>query len=318
VRAAIRRKYGGPEVLTVEEVERPTPRAGQVLIRVHAATVNRSDLHVLRGRPLVMRLFTGLVGPRCPSTGTDFAGEVEAVGPGGSAFQVGQRVMGFRGPFGMGSHAQYVVCTGKEAIVDLPGRLGYAEAAACIEGATYAAGSVMHLRPVPGQTALVNGATGAIGSAYVQFLSNRGVAVTAVCRQQHAGLMTSLGASRVIDYRSEDFTSDDERYDYVFDVVGTTGFRKCRAIMKEKAVFAGNASTDPLWGVLTLRSRGKRVLFMPPPDIRAVLHFVRDLVEEGRFTPVIDRTYPLDDIAEAFTYVATGQKVGNVVLTMDA
>jgi NADPH:quinone reductase-like Zn-dependent oxidoreductase len=158
-----------------------------------------------------MRLFTGLFGPRHPSTGTDFAGEVEAVGPGVSALRVGQRVMGFRGPFGTGSHAQYLVCTGKDAIVDLPGRLGYVEAAACIEGATYAASSVMHLRPASGQKALVNGATGAIGSAYVQLLSHRGVAVTAVCRQEHAGLMTSLGARRVIDHRSEDFTKDAER-----------------------------------------------------------------------------------------------------------
>jgi NADPH:quinone reductase-like Zn-dependent oxidoreductase len=120
----------------------------------------------------------------------------------------------------------------------------------------------------------------------------------------------------VIDHRSEDFTKDAERYDYVFDVVGTAGFRRCRTVMQEKAVYAGNASTDPLWGLLSLRAGGRRVLFMPPPDIRAVLLFVRGLVEEGRFVPVIDRTYPLEDIVEAFTYVATGQKVGNVVVTM--
>ena len=303
--------------MTIAEVAKPVPADDEVLIKVHAATANRSDYHVLTGRPLVMRIFTGLLRPRRRSTGTDFAGEVEAVGPQVKTFEVGDRVIGFGGPFGIGSHAQYVVVPEARGIVAMPGRLDYLQAASCIEGPAYAAGVFMPRKVEAGKKALINGATGAIGSAYVQLFRHFGVDVTAVCRQQHFDLVRSLGARKCIDYEKEDFTEDGGQYDYVFDTVGNSSFSKCKRLLAPSGIYAGNNPRDLLWALLTLRSKGKRVLLERPPNIKAVLQFVCEVIADGGLQPVIDRTYPLEGIAEAFRYVASGNKVGAVVITIE-
>jgi NADPH:quinone reductase-like Zn-dependent oxidoreductase len=319
MKAVYRTRYGPPGVLEVEESPRPEPRAGEVLVRVHAATVNRTDCGGLWGAPFVYRFFAGLRRPKHTATGSDFAGEVEAVGRGVTAFRVGDRVWGFDDN-GAGTHAQYVTFAADRAITTIPTGLDYAQAAACAEGAHYA---INFLRKVPveaGRRALVNGATGAIGSAAVQLLAHQGVHVTAVCATPHVDLVLSLGAARVIDYLNEDFTKEDARYDFVLDAVGKSTFGACKPILKPGGRYVsselGPGAENLYLALVTPLLGARRVMFPFPVDIKGSLLRVRDLVEQGKFRPVIDRTYPLEQIRDAFTYVASGQKIGNVILTL--
>ena len=316
MKAAFRSKYGSGEVLSIQEIEKPAPKENEVLIKVYAASANRSDYHVLTGRPFFMRIFTGLFKPKKATTGSDFAGQVEATGHAVRSFKVGDKVMGFGGGFGVGSHAQYLAFLETKRIVLMPGNITYEQAAACLEGAYYAAMGTLQLKPAAGQKALVYGATGAIGSAYVQFLKYYGVYVTAVCGGENSALVKSWGADKIIDYKTEDFTKDEEQYDFVLDAVGKSSFVKCKRLLKKKGIFASSGGFENLFLVfLTPFLGGKKVLF--PKDNKGTLGFIKDLLEKGSFRPVIDRKYPLDKIGEAFRYVATGQKIGNVIITLD-
>jgi NADPH:quinone reductase-like Zn-dependent oxidoreductase len=317
MKAAVRSKYGTGEVLSIQEVDKPTPKDDEVLIRVYAASANRSDYHVLTGLPLLMRVFTGLFKPKLSTTGSDFAGQVEATGPAVRSFKVGDKVMGFGGGFGIGSHAQYITFPETKRIVLMPRNITYEQAAACLEGAYYAAIGITQLKPTAGQKALVYGATGAIGSAYVQFLKYYGAYVTAVCGGENSELVRSWGADKIIDYKTEDFTKDNEQYDFVIDAVGKSSFVKCKLLLKKNGIYAPSGGAENLFLVLiTPLLGGKKILF--PKDAKGNLGFIKDLLEKGSFKPVIDRKYPIEKIAEAFTYVATGQKIGNVIITMDA
>ncbi|MDP9230796.1 MAG: NAD(P)-dependent alcohol dehydrogenase [Bacteroidota bacterium] len=321
MKAAFRSKYVPPGDLSIKELDIPTPKNDEVLIRVHASTVNRSDCHVLSGKPFVMRFFTGLLKPRASIIGTDFTGEIAAVGSSVKSFKAGDKIMGFSGAFGCGAHAQYFVLPETKAnkmIVSLPANLNYDEAAACLEGAVYAAMQILGSKPQAGQKAMVYGASGAIGSAYIQFFKSYGVSVTAVCRMEQAALMRSLGAEKIIDYTKQDFTKDDERYDMIFDAVGKTSFVKCKKLMKKNGIFgSSNGMINFLWILVTPLFGGKKVVFHFSNKINEALEFIKGLIEKGKFVAVIDRKYPLDKIAEAFTYVGTGQKIGNVIITMD-
>jgi NADPH:quinone reductase-like Zn-dependent oxidoreductase len=322
MKAAVRFKYGLPGDLSIKELDTPTPKPNEVLIRVHATTVNRSDCHVLSGRPLVMRLFTGLFKPRSSITGSDFAGQIEAAGPDVRSFKAGDKIMGFSGGFGFGSHAQYFTLTeakAKKAMITMPSNLTYHEAAACLEGAFYAAAQINPLKPKPGQKALVYGATGAIGSSYVQFLKHYGVYTTAVCKGQNRELVRSLGADKVIDYTTEDFTTDNERYDFIFDAVGKSSFAKCKKLLKKNGIYTSSGGAINLLLILiTPLLGGKKVIFSFPKGIVTELNFIKGLIEKGSFRPVIDRKYAIDEIVEAYQYVASGQKLGNVIIMMDA
>lgn len=320
MKAAVRTYYGLPGDLSIKELEIPTPKENEVLIKVHASTVNRSDCHVLTGKPWFMRISTGLFKPRESIIGSDFAGQIESVGSDISTFREGEEIMGFGGVFGCGAHSQYFVLTEEKAlqfIVRKPKQMSFEESAACLEGAFYAASCVNQLTLLPGQKALVYGATGAIGSSYVQFLKYYGLYVTAVCGGENASLMYSLGADKLIDYKSQDFTKDDERYDFVFDAVGKSSFFKCRKLLKAKGIFTSSNGLINFVLVLTTQLfRGKRVVFPIPKTINSDLRFIKELIEAGKFKPVIDRIYPLDKIAEAYVYVASGQKMGNVIIKM--
>ena len=319
MKAAVRSAYGAPEVLSIKDVKKPVPGNNDLLIRIHATTVNRSDYHVLTGRPLLMRLFTGLFKPRLASTGCDFAGIVEEVGQDVKSFKAGDPVMGFGDVIGIGSHAQYITIAEKKGVVSMPASITFQEAAACLEGAFYAIVPILRIKPTQGQNALVYGATGAIGTAFVQYLSYYGVSTTAVCNTKDFELVKSLGATRLIDYKKEDFTKDKERYNYVFDAVGKSSFYACKVLLKEKGIYSssGGRLVDLLPTLTTPLLGGKRVLFVPPNDVKGGLSFIKDLIERGKFRPVIDRIYPLEKITEAYNYVATGEKIGNVVLTID-
>ncbi len=321
MKAAVRSQYGLPGDLSIKELGIPTPKDNELLIKVHAATVNRSDCHVLSGKPFFMRLFTGEFKPRASIIGTDFAGEIEATGSTVRSFKAGDKIMGFGGVFGFGSHAQYFIVSEKKAIktiILMPPNIPYDEAAACLEGTFYAAAVINPLKLQPGQKALVNGATGAIGSAYVQFLKYYGAEITAVCRAENSELVRSLGANKIIDYTTEDFTKDTERYDIVFDAVGKSSFFKCKRILKKRGLYtSSNGAINLLLIMITPLFGGKKVVFPFPKSVTAEHNFIKDLIVKGLFKPVIDRKYPLDNIADAYRYVASGQKIGNVIITMD-
>lgn len=322
MKAAVRSTYGLPGDLSIKELPIPTPKDDELLIRVHASTVNRSDCHVISGRPFIMRLFTGLFAPRSSITGSDFAGEIAAIGSSVRSFATGDKIMGFGGGFGCGSHAQYFILPEAKAvktIVPMPVSMTYDEAAACLEGAYYAASVIIPLQPGPGQKALVYGATGAIGSSYLQFLRYYGASTTAVCGGENEELVRSLGADRIIDYKRNDFTKDSERYDIVFDAIGKSSFLQCKKLLTEKGIFTSSGGAmNILWIFITPLFGGRKVVFPRPVRISTALTFIKGLIDEGRFRPIIDRKYPLEKIAEAYEYVATGQKIGNVIISMGA
>jgi NADPH:quinone reductase-like Zn-dependent oxidoreductase len=316
MKTAFRSKYGSADVLSIQEIDKPSPKKNELLIKVHAASVNRSDCHVLTGKPYPMRLFTGLLKPKRSITGSDFAGQVEATGSGVTKFKVGDKVMGFAGGLGYGTHAEYITFPESKRIVAMPLNISYEQAAGCLEGTYYAAIGINQLKPTSGQKALVYGATGAIGSAYVQFFKYFGVYVTAVCGGENRELVRSLGADKIIDYKTEDFTKDEERYDFVIDAVGKSTFAKCKRLLKKNGVYSPSDGAENIFfAIITPLLGGKKVLF--PKDNKANLSFIQGLVEKGSFKPLIDRVYTLDEIAEAFTYVASGKKIGNVIVTME-
>jgi len=313
MKAAVRITYGLPAVLSVQEVAKPTPNKGEVLVKVYATTVNRSDYHVLTGKPFFMKLVTGLLKPRLSITGSDFAGKIESVGENVNRFKIGDKVMGFI-DMGAQSHAEYLTIS-EDKITAAPSNLTYEEVAACLEGAFYALCAVQLLKPKAGHKVLVYGATGAIGSSYVQFFKYHGVYVTAVCGGENRELVSSLGADKIIDYKTEDFTKDRERYNFVCDSVGKCSFSQCKHLLTEKGIYT---SSEPnLWRLLvSFFSGNKKEIIAIPRDLIANLEVIKNLAEEGHFKPVIDRKYPLEKIKDAYTYVATGQKIGNVIITI--
>lgn len=315
-----RTHYGPPGVLRVAEVPTPKPGAKQVLIKVHAATVNRTDCGGLRGRPFIYRFFVGFPRPRYRATGTDFAGEVVAIGSGVRGYGVGDRVWGFDDN-GAGSHAQYIAFGVDKPIGKIPTGLSYSDAAASLEGAHYALNFLNKVTLSPGQPVLVNGGTGAIGSAAIQILKYRGLRVTAVCGPSHVQAVAALGADRVIDYTKIDFTAESVKYDFVFDAVGKSTFGACRPVLVPQGVYIsselGPWGQNILFALLTPLRPGRRVIFPLPVDIKKSMQVMAELIEKGRFKPLIDRTYSIDQIQDAFEYVESGQKIGNVLLAFD-
>jgi NADPH:quinone reductase-like Zn-dependent oxidoreductase len=231
MKAAVRRKYGSAETLRVEELKKPHPKAMEVLVRVHATTVNRTDCAVLSGKPYVMRLFTGLFSPRNIIPGTDFAGEVEAVGKEVKSFAIGDKVFGFKDD-GLGSQTTYLTISEAGNITTFPDNVSFRQAAASLEGAHYAYNFLKKCKLQEGHHVLINGATGAIGSALIQLAKLQQVQVTAVCQKQYADRIKQLGADRIIDYTEEDFTKDTQRYHYVFDAVGKSTFSQCKPALQ--------------------------------------------------------------------------------------
>ena len=233
MKAAVRTKYGSPDVLNIIEVEKPIPDDNEVLVRVYATTVNRTDWGILSGKPLLIRLFYGLFKPNSPITGVDFAGKIESVGKSVTSFKISDRVWGFN----RGTHAQYITIADDKSFTKIPDNITYEQAAASAEGAHYAYNAVKKVEFKNGQKVLVNGATGAIGSALVQFLKYFGANITAVCDTKNIKLVKGLGADRIIDYTKEDFTKDNEKYNFVFDAVGKSSFAKCKSLLLPCGVY---------------------------------------------------------------------------------
>ena len=317
--AIVHTKYGPPEVLKLKEVEKPVPEDNEVLIKVHAATVNRTDCGLLRAKPFIVRFVTGLFKPRKNISGTEFAGEIEAVGKNVKSFKIGDKVYGFDDS-GSGSHAEYMTTSENKALTTIPEDISYEQAAASSEGAHYAYNFIKKVNIKNGQKVLVNGATGAIGSAAVQLLKYFGTDVTAVCKGKDIGLVKSLGADEVIDYTQEDFTHDTHIYSFIFDTVGKSSFAKCKPLLEPGGVYISSElgfMAQNIFLALTTSILGrKKVKFPLPTDCRGSILFIKQLMEEGKFKAVIDREYQLEQIIEAYKYVEKGQKTGNVVITM--
>jgi NADPH:quinone reductase-like Zn-dependent oxidoreductase len=319
MKAAVHTRYGPPEVVQIREVEKPRPGHGEVLVKVHAATVNRTDCAFRSATPFVARPVYGLVRPRATVLGSEFAGVVEAIGTSVTSFAVGDRVFGYNeGQFG--AHAEYLSIPENGSIAGMPVNVTYEEAAASTEGSHYALSLISAAKVRGGQDVLVNGATGGIGSAAVQLVKSLGANVTAVCAAGHVELVRSLGADRVIDYTAEDFTRDEQTYDVVLDSVGKSSFARCKRLLKPRGVYLsselGPLAQNPFLALVTPLLGGKKVMFPIPKHDQAMVGHFKGLMESGEFKPVIDRRYPLDQIVEAYRYVETGQKVGNVVITV--
>lgn len=321
MRAAIYETYGPPSVLQIKTIENPEPKDNEVLIRVYATTVNRTDCAILRAKPFIMRFGMGLLKPKKPIGGTDFAGKIEAVGRSVTSFKVGDRVFGFN-DMGVSSHAEFLTIGADKALAIMPGNITYEQAAASLEGAHYAYNMINKISLQPGQKVLVNGATGAIGSAAVQLSKYFGAEVTAVGNTQNLELLKSLGADQVIDYLKADFTQCNQTFHYVFDAVGKSSFRKCKPLLKPRGIYIsselGWMAQNLFLPLITPVFGGKKVIFPIPFDCKRSVLLIKKITEEGGYKAVIDRKYPLAQIAEAYTYVETGAKTGNVVITYEA
>jgi len=320
MKAAIRTNYGGPNAINIQAIEKPQLGPNEVLIKVYATTVNRTDCAILTGQPFIMRFLLGLRKPKVASLGTDFAGVIEAVGSEVTKFYVDDRVFGFKDE-GLNSQAEYMTFSEDDPMALIPDNISFEEAAASIEGAHYAINTLNKIELNPQQKILVNGATGAIGSALLQLLKHQNINTTVVCNTKNKGLMKALGADKLFDYTKEDFTKDEQLYDYVFDAVGKSTFGKCKPILKEKGVYIsselGPYAQNIFFSLITPFFGGKKVKFPFPKDIQYSLNFMKDLLEQKKFKPVIDRSYPLEKISDAYTYVSSGQKTGNVILNIN-
>jgi NADPH:quinone reductase-like Zn-dependent oxidoreductase len=319
MRAAVRTSYGPPDVVRITEVDKPASKDNQVLVKVHATTVNRTDCGFRAGRPFFVRALTGLPRPRVTVLGSEFAGEVEAVGSGVTSFQVGDRVFGFKGlPFG--AHADYMAIPEDGFLATMPLQLSFEEAAPSTEGSHYALSFIRKAKVRSGQDVLVNGATGAIGSAAVQLLKHLGANVTAVCGPEHLELVKGLGADRVIDYTAQDFTKDTQRYDVVLDAVGKSSFLRCRRLLKPRGVYLssefGPLAQNLVLALIAPLRRGRKVMMNLGRDDPRMARYFQEVLESGAFRPLVDRRYRLEEIVEAYRYVETGRKIGNVVISI--
>ena len=319
MRAVVFDRYGAPDVLRLEDVEQPVPKKHEVLVKMHATTVTRSDCAVRAGKPFISRFFTGLRRPKQRILGTELAGEVEAVGAAVHEFAVGDHVFGTTSAFRFGTHAEFICMQESAPLAHKPAGMSFEEAAAVCDGVILA---LMGLRAAglrKGQKIVIYGASGSIGTAGVQLARYFEADVTAVCNTKNLELVRSLGADRVIDYTQEDFTKNGETYDVIFDAVGKHSFRRCRDSLKQGGIYV---ATDGLRNLIlalwTPRLGGKKVMFpIPPRYTKKDVLFLKELIETGRYRAVIDRRYPLEAVVEATTYVETKQKTGNVVLTIN-
>jgi NADPH:quinone reductase-like Zn-dependent oxidoreductase len=318
VRAVVHDRYGPPEVLRIEEIEAPVPGDDDVLVRVRATTVNQTDCHIRRARPILWRLFAGLLRPKRKVLGMELAGEVEAVGAAVAEFEVGDRVFGIQ-PYSRpyGTHAELICMRASDPLAHMPAGMSFDEAAAIYDGAHQALAHLRRAGVGEGTRILVYGASGSCGTAAVQLAKHFGAEVTAVCNTKNLELVRSLGAERVIDYLQEDFTKNGERYEVILDAVGKHSFLRCRGSLEPGGLFVATDRLINLVWVLVTRLGGRKVVFAMPKLSKKDVLFVKELVEGGEYRAVVDRRYPLEDAVEATRYVETWQKTGNVVLTLD-
>ena len=317
MKAVVHDRYGPPEVQRIEEVEPPVAKENDVLVAVRATTVSRTDCHIRAANPFLWRLLgAGLIRPKQRILGLEYAGEVVGVGTAVTDFALGDRVFGIYGKYG--AHAELICVPAESRIAHLPANVAFEQAAALGDGPLAALTCLRRAGLRQGQRLLVYGASGSIGTAAVQMARHFEADVTAVCGTKNLELVASLGADRVIDYTREDFTKNGETYDVILDAVGKHSFLRCRGSLEPGGRYI---TTDGLYNLIlgpVTRLVGRRRVILPigPRATKQDLLFVKQLVEEGAYRAVVDRTYPLEDVVEATRYVETQQKTGNVVLTV--
>jgi NADPH:quinone reductase-like Zn-dependent oxidoreductase len=319
MKAIVYHHYGSPDVIQCEEIEKPTAEDNQVLLKVHAASVNPLDWHYLRGKPYIMRLQSGLRTPKDPGLGVDVAGVVEAVGKDVTEFKPGDAVFGSCS----GAFAEYV-CVREKGLVKKPDNVSFAQAAAVPVAAFTALQALRdHGQLQPGQQVLINGAAGGVGTFAVQIAKALGATVTGVCSARNVELVRSLGADQVIDYTKTDFTQNDQRFDLFLDCIGNHSLTACRRVLQPQGTYVIIGGPDGQWLEPLLRGikavvldrfvKEKLILFIAKTT-KADLVFMCDLMVEGKVKPVIDRCYPLRETAEAIRYLETGRARGKVII----
>lgn len=318
MKAVVHDKYGSPDVLRVREVEKPTPSASEVLIKIFATTVNRTDCGMRSAELFITRFFTGIVRPRHKILGMEFSGEIVGIGASVTQFKVGDKVFGVTGH---GAHAEFICLDENAAVAKHPACMNFRESAAVCDGAILALGGIKHGNLRKGRSILVYGASGSIGTAAVQLAKHFGAEVTAVCNSKNLGLMNLLGADHVIDYTVNDFTKNGKTYDVIFDAVGKHSFKRCKNSLNPSGIYMG---TDlgflwhlPLIVLFTRFIGNKKAMLVLPRYTKANVLFLKELIEAGRYTAVIDSTYEIEDVVNATRYVETEQKTGNVVLIIE-
>ncbi|MBK6527449.1 MAG: NAD(P)-dependent alcohol dehydrogenase [Crocinitomicaceae bacterium] len=317
MKASIAKNYGPPEVLTLEEVEKPSPKANEVRVKIHASTVNRTDCGFRRPDYFIVRLINGFFKPRRKIFGTEFAGEVDAIGEKVSQFKIGDPVFGLNlNKFG--THAEYVCITENKAIALKPNNISYTEAAAVCDGLMMAITYLQKINFTTETKILINGASGSIGSAAVQLANYYGAHVTAVCNTRSADIVKSIGADEIINYELEDFTKKGKTYDVILDTVGKSSYFKCKKILKPGGIYfsseLGFLGQNIFLPLTTPLFSSRKVKFPIPACTQKDLEFFKALLESGNYKAVIDRNYSFDEIVEATRYVETGEKIGNVVI----
>jgi len=325
MKAVVYDRYGPADVLRLEDVERPVPREDEVLVKIHATTVNRLDVHTREANAssgvaiaLLSRSISGLRRPRQRILGSEFAGEVSAAGAAVTEFAVGDDIFGTTG-FRFGAHAEFMCVPERARVAHMPAGISFEEAAAVSDGFLNALTCLRQVDLGKGRRILVYGASGSIGTAGVQLARYFGADITAVCTTKNFELVRSLGADRVIDYTQEDFTKNGETYDVIFDAVGKHSFKRSKASLSSGGSYlATDGFRNIILAMWTPRFGDKKVVFqIPPRQTKQDVLLLKELMEAGRYRAVIDRRYPLEEVIEATRYVETQQKTGNVVLTVD-
>ncbi len=323
MKATVATGYGSPEVLRLQEVKKPVPKANEVLVKVMTASATTADAMMRTGKPYIARLFVGLTKPKKAIPGTGFAGIVEQVGKGVTDFKIGDRVFG-ETAFGFSSNAEYLTISEKGVILPMPENLGFSEAANFCDGHLTSFNFLKEIAKVkPGQKVLINGASGALGTSAIQIAKYMGAQVTAVCSGRNSGFVRSLGADEVIDYQQKDFTKGKEKFDYIYDTIGKRSFLACKNILSEKGLYLSPVLKFPLLlqVIRTSLFGQKKAKFEATgankeEKLRFLLKEALDIYIAGRLKTVIDRQFPLEKVAEAHRYIDAGHKKGNVVIVI--
>ncbi|NCF67088.1 MAG: zinc-binding dehydrogenase [Chloroflexi bacterium] len=323
MKAIVYEKYGPPEVLQLEEVEKPSPKEDEVLVKIHAASVNSADTTMSRGEPFMVRLWSGLLKPKNTILGADIAGRVEAIGRNVKQFQPGDEVFGDISGCGWGGFAEYVSVPGN-ALALKPANMTFEEAAAVPQAAVVALQGLRDKGLIqPGQKVLINGASGGIGSFAVQIAKSFGAEVTGVCSTRNLDMVLSLGADQVIDYTQEDFTQNEQRYDLIFTVAGYHSILDYKRALSPKGIYVGSVNSTAqvfqtmLLGPFISMAGSKKMSNLMAKANKEDLVFVKELLEAGKVVPVIDRCFPLTEVAEAVRYYGEGHPQGKVVITVE-
>lgn len=319
MRAVTFTEYGPPDVLKIKEVKKPNIKNNEILIKIYATTVNRTDCGFRSAQYFITRLITGLFKPKNPVAGSEFAGKVVEVGSDVKNFSLGDRVFGFE-DVRSGAHAEYKAQDANGSVAKIPDGFRYEEIAPAGEGATYAINYIRSAKITRGKKVLMYGASGAIGSAAVQIMKSMGVEVTAVCGTKNLNKIKALGADTIIDYQKQDFTQINDQFDLVFDAVGKSSYGECKKLLKPTGKYCsselGKGLQNPLLALWFAFTGSHRVLFPIPKINQETMQYIAKLLDNGTYKPLVDRTYSLDEIVEATKYVETGQKTGNVVIKL--